>query len=155
MTNLAVRSAVSADAASLLDLIRQHAAFEQTAASVDEDGLARVLDARQSPARLFVAEESGRLAGYAALTFDFKLWTASRFAHLDCLFVGADARGRGIGTLLFDCACLVAAEVGAQTIEWQTPSWNEDAIRFYEREGGSGQLKMRFKKILPQLTQKP
>ncbi len=149
MTNVAVRSAVSADAASLLDLIRQHAAFEQTCASVDEGDLARVSDATQTPTHIFVAEEGGKLVGYAALTFDFSLWTASRFAHLDCLFVCAGAREQGMGKLLFDRACLVAVEAGAQRIEWQTPSWNADAIRFYEREGGSGQLKMRFSKILP------
>lgn len=155
MTGRVVRSARSADAASLLDLIRKHAAFEQTTAHLDENDLKSVLDARQPPTHLIVTEEGGKLVGYAALTFDFALWTATRFAHLDCLFVCAGARGRGVGKLLFDRACLLADEAGAQRIEWQTPAWNTDAIRFYEREGGVGQLKMRFSRILPvQGTQK-
>lgn len=149
MTDRVVRSARSADAASLLDLIRRHASFEQTTAHVDESDLKLVLDSRQPPVHLIVAEEGGKLVGYGALTFDFALWTASRFAHLDCLFVCAGARGRGIGKLLFDHACQMADEAGVQRIEWQTPAWNADAIRFYEREGGVGQLKMRFSKTLP------
>ncbi|WP_372394458.1 GNAT family N-acetyltransferase [Azospirillum sp. HJ39] len=147
MTNL-VRTALPADVAPLLDLIQQHAAFEQATARVREDDMALVLDAREPPTHLIVAEERGELTGYAALTFDYALWSASRFAYLDCLFVRADARGRGVGKLLFDHACRIADGAGAQRIEWQTPAWNADAIRFYEREGGTGTIKMRFNKNL-------
>lgn len=148
MTSL-VRKALPADVAPLLDLIRQHAAFEQATASASEADLAVVLEAREPPTHVIVAEDRGELTGYAALTFDHALWSASRFAHLDCLFVHADARGRGVGKLLFDHACHMAVAAGAQRIEWQTPAWNTDAIRFYEREGGIRQLKMRFGKSLP------
>lgn len=153
MTNL-VRTALPADVAQLLDLIRQHATFEQATTHVSEDEIALVLNAQEPPTRLLVAEESGELIGYAALTFDYALWSASRFVHLDCLFVCANARGRGVGKLLFDHACRMADESGVQRIEWQTPAWNTDAIRFYEREGGIGQIKMRFSKNLSaQLSQ--
>jgi GNAT superfamily N-acetyltransferase len=145
VTNL-IRKALPSDGVPLLDLIRQHAAFEQASAQVSEGDLALVLDAWEPPTHLIVAEERGELTGYAALTFDYALWSASRFAHLDCLFVCANARGRGIGKLLFDYACHMADEAGAQRIEWQTPAWNAAAIRFYEREGGTGKIKMRFSK---------
>lgn len=147
MTDL-VRKALPADAAPLLDLIQQHAAFEQATAHVSRDDIALVLNAREPPTHLIVAEERGELTGYAAFTFDYALWSACRFAHLDCLFVRAHARGRGVGKLLFDHACRMAVEAGAQRIEWQTPAWNADAIRFYEREGGIGEIKMRFSKNL-------
>ncbi len=132
----------------MLDLIRQHATFEHAIAELSEDDIAHILDLRTPPTRLIVAEQHGDLIGYAALTFDFSLWSARRLAHLDCLFVSATARGRGIGKLLFDHACRMAEEAGVQRIEWQTPAWNADAIRFYEREGGIGQIKMRFSKQL-------
>lgn len=147
MTNL-VRKAVPADVAPLLDLIQQHAAFEQATAHLREGDIALVLDTREPPTHLIVAEEHGELTGYAALTFDYALWSASRFANLDCLFVCANARGRGVGKLLFDHACRMADEAGTQRIEWQTPAWNADAVRFYKREGGIGQIKMRFSKNL-------
>jgi GNAT superfamily N-acetyltransferase len=147
VTNL-VRKALPADVAPLLDLIQQHAAFEQAIAHVNEGDIALVLDAPEPPTHLIVAEERGELAGYAALTFDYALWSASRFAYLDCLFVCASARGRGVGKLLFDHACRMVDEAGARRIEWQTPAWNADAIRFYQREGGIGKIKMRFSKNL-------
>ncbi len=147
MTTL-VRDARPADIAPLLDLIRQHMAFERAAQHVSENDLAHMLGSRPPPVHLIVAADTAGLIGYAALTFDYALWRASRFAHLDCLFVCAAARGKGIGKLLFERACLMADAAGAQRIEWQTPAWNTDAIRFYEREGGVGQLKMRFGKTL-------
>ncbi|KFC61731.1 GCN5-related N-acetyltransferase [Devosia sp. LC5] len=147
MTRL-VRNAVPADAARLLDLIRQHAAFEGASATLDEDDIVFVLHQADPPIRLIVAEEHGALSGYAAFTFDYALWSASRFAYLDCLFVRADARGRGVGKRLFDHACHLSDGAGVHRIEWQTPAWNADAIRFYEREGAAGQSKMRFTKII-------
>lgn len=148
-----VRDARLADAAPLLDLIRQHAAFEQASAYVSESDLADLLADEKAPTHLIVAQEDGELIGYAALTFDYALWSASRFAHLDCLFVCAGTRGRGIGKRLFEHACLMADRADVQRIEWQTPVWNTEAIRFYEREGGTGLPKMRFSKSLsPHLT---
>lgn len=141
-----VRKALVTDAGQLLELIRQHAAFERTTASVTEANLVAILDAHKPPTHLLVAEDEKSLIGYAALTFDYALWTACRFAHVDCLFVCEIARGQGIGKRLFERACRLAGESGAVRIEWQTPVWNLDAIRFYEREGGIGQPKIRFSK---------
>ncbi|MGO4569268.1 GNAT family N-acetyltransferase [Rhizobium sp. 2YAF20] len=87
-----------------------------------------------------MAEDEKSLIGYAGLTFDYALWTACRFAHVDCLFVCEIARGQGIGKHLFERACRLVGEAGAERIEWQTPVWNLDAIRFYERQGGIGQV---------------
>jgi GNAT superfamily N-acetyltransferase len=33
-------------------------------------------------------------------------------------------------------------------LEWQTPAWNEDAIRFYRRQGASHANKVRFRLTL-------
>jgi len=38
-----------------------------------------------------------------------------------------------------------ARSLGCDFIEWQTPSWNSDAIRFYDRVGAFGALKMRYR----------
>lgn len=144
-----IRKARPGDAASLLDLIRQHAAFEQAAAVVGDSDLTRLLASAAPPAHLLVAEDHEELTGYAALTFDYALWSAARFAHLDCLFVAEAARGGGVGRRLFEEACLLAREMGSGWIEWQTPAWNVEAIRFYERQGGTGLPKMRFSANLP------
>ena len=143
-----LRPARASDVGPLLDLIRRHAAFERLAAPIRPAELAAILEAPAPPTTLVVAEEGGELIGYAALTFDYALFTATRFGHLDCLFVREDARGRGTGKRLLDHVGRLAAAAGAPRLEWQTPDWNADAIRFYEREGAVGLAKMRFSRPL-------
>ena len=142
--NCVIRPALPADAAPLLDLIRQHATFEGGAARVSARELGQLLSLRPAPIHLIVAEGEAGLMGYAALTFDYALWSGGPYAHLDCLFVRSAARGGGIGRRLLDEVCAMARRAGVQRIEWQTPAWNTDAIRFYEREGGVGHQKVRF-----------
>jgi GNAT superfamily N-acetyltransferase len=128
----------------LLGLIAAHAAYEQASASITAAQLLALLQTAQPPVQLLVAEQAGELAGYAALTVDFSLWRASRWAHLDCLYVKAGLRGAGIGRQLLGYACKQAKTLGADRLEWQTPHWNSDAVRFYEREGGVCVDKKRF-----------
>lgn len=143
-----VRPARSSDTGQLLDLIRQHANFERTVAQISKAELAAILEAKMPPTKLVVADDDGDLIGYAALTFDYALWSATCFGHLDCLFVRDAERGKGTGKRLFEHVGRLAAAAGVPRLEWQTPVWNTDGIRFYEREGAVGQAKMRFSQAL-------
>lgn len=148
---VAVRAAGRGDADALLGLIRAHAAYERTTASVARPALVRLLGRRRPPVRLALAESGGDVLGYAALTFDFALWRGERFAHLDCLFVREEARGRGVGKALLAWAADTARQDGVAHMEWQTPDWNRDAIRFYVREGALARPKVRFQfALVPQ-----
>jgi len=139
-----IRDATPDDAPALLHLIRDHAKYEQSHATLTEETLRSLLEAPQPPTVLIVAEEGEGLAGYAALTFDYSLWRGEKYGHLDCLFVRGELRGRRIGEKLLACVKDKARAAGAQRLEWQTPDWNEGAVRFYRREGGTAALKMRF-----------
>ena len=84
------------------------------------------------------------IVGYAAVTFEWSLWRARTYGHLDCLFVAERARGRGLGSKLLEAAIGLVSTEGADRVEWQTPAWNEDAIRFYLRHGAESADKKRF-----------
>ena len=75
---------------------------------------------------------------------DFSTWTGRRFLHLDCLFVRQDCRGSGIGAALLYAVRAYAAARSLSEVQWQTPDWNEDAARFYRRQGASMLRKSRF-----------
>ncbi len=142
--SLTVRTASSADAAQLYELIQEHAAFERTTASLTVAELGSILASGQPPTRLLVAESQDVIVGYSALTFDWSLWRARSYGHLDCLFVAEDVRGHGVGAMLLDAAVRLASEAGADRMEWQTPAWNEGAVRFYLRQGAESADKKRF-----------
>lgn len=122
-----IRRASGPDGATLAALASEHADYERSSVRPDARLLAAALDAGSQRLWVWLAEAAEHPVGYAAVTEDFSIWRAQVFLHLDCLFVRSAHRGRGIVTL-----------------EWQTPSWNEGAIRFYERLGGKHALKARF-----------
>jgi GNAT superfamily N-acetyltransferase len=89
-------------------------------------------------ATLFIADRSGRAVGYAMLkmgpgaaTWDL----GDRVAELETLSVLADERGSGVGAALMGACRRWALERGARTISVGLAHTNEDAQRFYEREG--------------------
>lgn len=139
-----VRKAAASDATSILEMVRAHAAFERGTASLSLDDLKAILSTDSLPTQLLVADMGNALVGYAAVTFDFSLWRGRTYGHLDCLFVAASARGRGIGRQLFDAVAKLAQVEGVDHLEWQTPVWNREAIRFYLRTGALSAKKERF-----------
>ncbi|GJE17732.1 GNAT family N-acetyltransferase [Methylobacterium marchantiae] len=139
-----VRKAMVPDATALLNLVQAHAAFERGVAPLSLDDLETILSADNPPTHLLVAEAHTALVGYAAVTLDFSLWQGCPYGHLDCLFVVARARGRGIGRQLFNAAVRLVQAEDVDRLEWQTPVWNSDAIRFYLRIGAIGVTKERF-----------
>lgn len=123
----------------------EHAAYEHSTTVIPLDWAAlasRLIHAERL--RVFVAEADGLPVGYATLTFDASTWSATMYAHLDCLYVRHDYRNAGVGPLLFSAAADSAREEGVDELQWQTPSWNSGAIRFYERLGATSQAKERF-----------
>jgi GNAT superfamily N-acetyltransferase len=130
----------------LLELIADHAAFER--ASFDLSGMADRLatslfgDVRR--AVCLVAVDSDAIVGYCTVSREFSTWRAADFAHMDTLFVVESYRGRSIGERLMQAALQTAHELGTTQMEWQTPAWNTDALRFYKRLGADGSAKVRF-----------
>lgn len=138
------------DVSGLHELIREHAAFERSTASLLLAELGRLLLTLPRPIHFLVAKRDDDLLGYAAITFDWSVWRARRYAHLDCLFVAQNHRGRGVGKSLLAGAKGIALAESVDRLEWQSPAWNEDAQRFYVREGAYCQAKSRFSLDLPQ-----
>lgn len=141
---LCIRPAIGADAESMLPLIRSHAAYEHGRASVSAAALRSALSSTPTVLAAWIAIQGGELVGYASATVNFSTWTGRPFLYLDCLFVQDRCRGLGVGPRLLAAVRAHAAERELAEIQWQTPYWNEDAIRFYRREGASFLPKARF-----------
>lgn len=140
-----VRRLEPRDLTELVQLCREHAVYER-APWVERDRTsalgALLLDSED--ARGWVVEGDGELAGFATATLERSTWDAGHFLHLDCIFLRAGYRGRGIGRRLVAEVAAAATELRAVNLQWQTPAWNEDAARFYRRLGASAAEKLRF-----------
>lgn len=140
-----VRRSLPSDADTLLPLIREHATFERSTASCTLEALRSALSGESPRLLAWIAEQEYQPIGYAAATVDFSTWSGRPYLYLDCLFVGSDHRGSGIGAELLRAARSLAASQGITEVQWQTPEWNEDARRFYVRAGASTARKIRFR----------
>jgi len=166
---MTIRAARPADLPAIAALCRAHAAFERSQCRDDLDtALEGFLFAGPPPRHrnagedacgpggetpalreprgwCAVAEEEQRLVGYATWSREFSTWRASDYVHMDCLFVSEPYRNAGIGARLLRFVTGAAAALGCRIVEWQTPQWNSDAIRFYDRCGATGSPKIRYR----------
>jgi len=144
MTNR-LRPLEQSDLPELADLCHEHAEYER--ASWNEyDRVARLtsLFLTSDDARCWVVEGDGELAGFATATMERSTWDADCYLHLDCLYLRTAYRGGGLGRRLIAEVALLAVELGAVNLQWQTPAWNEEAARFYYRLGATSAEKLRF-----------
>lgn len=142
-----VRPARPEDLPRLVELMREHMVYERSAPR--PAGLADRLGAQlfADGAGLWVLlarTPRGEVAGYAACSAEFSFWEARHYLHMDCLYLAEEARGHGLGAALMDGVAALARERGFGHVEWQTPDWNEGAIRFYDRLGATGKPKLRY-----------
>ncbi|PTT23638.1 GNAT family N-acetyltransferase [Acidovorax sp. HMWF029] len=139
-----LRPALAADAGELARLCAAHAAYEQIPYGADghAERLAQALEAGRLNAWLVYLH--GQAVGYASATLDYATLTARPFLHLDCLYLDPAARGLGLGPALLDAAVCRARALGCEHLQWQTPLWNDGAIRFYDRLGATRLAKQRY-----------
>lgn len=151
MGAVVIRRACAADAAVLARLCEAHAAYER-AAHDSEGHAARLAEALEGPGprlHAWLAWLEGAPVGYSAATLDFSTFAARPFLHMDCLYVVEQARNHGIGPLLMAEVRALGVALGCVNLQWQTPEWNQGAIRFYRRLGATDLPKARFTLVLP------
>lgn len=143
---LTIRRAGSADVPALLSLGSEHAVFEHLShgASQRPDALAQALESESPRLYAWLVEVDGVTAGYASATIDFSTLDGALYLHMDCLYVRDGWRNRVIGRHLWDAVHAFANTLGCAAIQWQTPSWNTEAARFYRRLGARESPKLRY-----------
>ncbi|MGX1472038.1 UNVERIFIED_CONTAM: GNAT superfamily N-acetyltransferase [Streptomyces canus] len=143
-----VRHAERADLAAVAELAARHAEYERAAPPPDDlsDRLAALLFDTSAPRlRCLVAElPDGSLVGYATCSPELSTWEGREYLHMDCLFLLPGHRGLGLGVLLMDAVAAEARALGLGEVQWQTPTWNDGAIRFYDRMGARARQKVRY-----------
>jgi GNAT superfamily N-acetyltransferase len=142
-----VRVAAPKEACLITPLCAEHAAYERSHFDPDRHTL-HLAEMMSGPAPRIVivvadADDHG-LIGYAAVTREASTWRAREYLHMDCLFVREPYRGKALGRQLFDAVAAMARTEGLCEIQWQTPTWNSGAIRFYQAIGAEPVDKVRF-----------
>jgi GNAT superfamily N-acetyltransferase len=132
-----VRTAGPSDAALLLELIRELAAYEKLADQVvaTESMLAETLFGARPAAEALIAELDGAPAGFAIFFPNYSTFLARPGLYLEDLFVKPALRRRGVGRALFGRVAQLAVERNCGRFEWSVLDWNTPAIDFYRSQG--------------------
>jgi GNAT superfamily N-acetyltransferase len=135
---MVVRPAKPEDRSLLLQLIKGYFAFYRVPFPTGAKVEAFVDRLQQDPAAgvQLVAEEDGRLHGFASLYACLDTLIADRILVMNDLYVDPSSRNRGTGAALFDASLGYASAHGYARLDWVTAADNHDAQRFYERHGG-------------------
>ena len=145
--SIEIRPLQAGDLARLVALCAEHAAYERADYSPTgkRQALATSFFGPSPRAHCLVAATRQDLVGYTTWSREFSTWGACEYLHMDCLFVRPAWRGQGLGARMLSTLATVAAREGLAHLEWQSPSWNEGALRFYRRAGAVGTEKVRFR----------
>ncbi|MFC4148728.1 GNAT family N-acetyltransferase [Micromonospora mangrovi] len=141
-----IRPAVLGDLVEVARLCAAHAAYEQAPPVPGNltELLAEAIAAPHPRLWCLVATQQDTVIAYLTMTLEFSTWCGREYAHLDCLYVDEDHRGLGVGRSLMGAAVTQARDLGVSEIQWQTPAWNADAIRLYDRLGATSSAKRRY-----------
>ncbi len=132
-----IRHAKAGDEAQLASLLEDHERHygQPVPAGAGAPGAAFLIDPPGGRALCLVAEDGGKLAGFAILIPYFPAPRLTHGLHLKELYVAEDARSAGVGEMLIDGIRALAKKRGETRVLWTTGEENTGAQRFYDRLG--------------------
>lgn len=131
---LIIRRAAAGDAAAVAALIDAMGGHDGAAGNPAVDAVYR--EALGWPGVcMLVAEEDGRVAGYAEVQARPYLLDGVRQGWLAALCVAPERRGGGVGAALVEAVDEAAAALGCSEVAVDSSSFRTGAHRFYRREG--------------------
>ena len=134
--NIRIREAAKSDMHQVLELITELAVFEKepNAVELTVDELQRDGFGDKPKFRCWVSEVENEIVGMALVYFRFSTWKG-KVLHLEDLIVTDSMRGKGVGEALYTKVMKYGYSQGVKRIQWEVISWNDGAIKFYERTG--------------------
>ena len=132
-----IRPATPDDTPTIAGLIRDLAEYERLvhAVTLDEGRLREHLFGPRPFAEVLVAEEAGKVVGFALFFHNYSTFVGQPGIYLEDLFVRPECRGRGHGRALLAALARLAVQRGCGRLEWAVLNWNEPAIAFYRSLG--------------------
>ncbi len=133
-----IRKAEIGDCESVLELIRELARYEKLEDQVTATA-ADLVDVvfRKKTAGLLVADDCGRLVGYALYFLNISTFKCREGIYVEDIYVKQERRGEGIGSGMFAELGRLAKKNNYGRIEWSCLDWNEPSKTYYKNLGAA------------------
>lgn len=136
MEKMIFRYAEEADAALILEFIKELAEYEKMSADVvaTEELLKEWIFVKKK-AEVIFALEDGKEVGFALFFHNFSTFLGRAGIYLEDLFVKKEYRGKGYGKALLKKLAQITVERGCGRLDWSCLDWNRPSIDFYRSLG--------------------
>jgi len=151
-----VRKAVASDEPAISALVDALADYEKLPRPTSEARTRLLNDMFGPKPRIdcFLAFADGYPVGYAIVLETYSSFLALPTLYLEDLFILEEYRKRGVGRALFNTAVNEAKHRGCGRMEWTVLDWNQLAIDFYQKIGGTHMKEWQLYRItLPLATE--
>ena len=136
MEKMIFRYAEEADAALILEFIKELAEYEKMSADVvaTEELLKEWIFVKKK-AEVIFALEDGKEVGFGLFFHNFSTFLGRAGIYLEDLFVKKEYRGKGYGKALLKKLAQITVERGCGRLDWSCLDWNRPSIDFYRSLG--------------------
>ena len=132
MDGIKFRNATRADAALILEFIRELADYEHMLGEVvATPELLEEWIFDKKKAEVIFALADGAEVGFALFFHNFSTFLGRSGIYLEDLYVKPGFRGRGYGKAILRKLAAIAVERGCGRLEWWCLDWNKPSIDFY------------------------
>ncbi len=134
---MTIRNATPEDITTIAELIQELAAYEKLSHEVafTEAQLKNNLFGSTPRAEVVLAEDEGRVVGFALFFHNFSTFLGKPGIYLEDLYVRPSFRRKGYGRLMLAHLAKLALERDCGRLEWSVLNWNELAINVYRALG--------------------
>ena len=146
MNEIQIRNVKENELGALVDLCELHAIYEDCTYDKTNKAinLKKELFGNNPSLICLVAVKNNKLLGYTSFVKEYSTWDADYFLYMDCLYILEQIRGYGLGKKFINEIIKCKEKLNCTHIQWQTPSTNLDAIKFYNKLGVTNKNKERF-----------
>lgn len=147
--DLAIRNVAQGDLPSLVEMLREFAAFENLSeyCTVTEERLHKALFGEGSVVEGLIAFDGNVPIAYALFYPNFSSFRGQRGIHLDDIYIKGDYRKNGLGEVMLKEIARTAASRGFERMDFNVLEWNTPALKFYEKLGAVGNMEERHFKF--------
>lgn len=144
-----LRFATVDDAGLVVQFMQKLGAYQQMADQITatEASIYRLLATHQGEA--VFGEYDGETVGFLFYNQTSSAFTGRSGLYIDGFFVDGTMRHKGLGRIMMDFMCKLAAGRGCQMVEWGCLDWNIPTIKFYQGLGAYCLDTMRIYRLGP------
>ncbi len=140
-SEVTTRHATQKDVSLILSFLYKKAEFDRTMGAFEgilqatEEKLSQSLFGSIPFAKVLIGEVLDQPVGFALYYFRYSSFVAAPSLWLDDLYVDAEARNKGVGSVLMETLTQFAKKTGCTHIAWTASANNIRGVGFYQRIG--------------------